>query len=166
MTAPGSLPLDADALDAGTGWTTREPGTYLLLLQVAEQAARQVGRFGQVIIQPGWYVYVGSARGGLGARLRRHARTGKRRHWHIDALGEVARLARIPVRVGGGRLECAAAAHVAALPGAACPIARFGASDCRCPAQRFFFADEPRVQLDATWIVRPVARLPEPPRPC
>jgi sugar fermentation stimulation protein A len=134
-------------------WTTREPGTYLLVLYLAEQVTCEVGRLGQHRVQPGWYVYVGSALGGLGARLRRHARQVKSRHWHIDALREVAELVSIAVRVGNDRLECATAARVAALPGASQPIPRFGASDCRCATHLFHFASEPCRPLDSTWSV-------------
>jgi len=149
--APG---LDPDAI-----WTMRDPGTYLLGLRLAEQATCQVGRLGQVTFQAGWYVYVGSALGGLGPRLRRHARSDKPQHWHIAALREVASLVMIAVRVGRERLECSVAAHVAALPGASQPIARFGASDCRCHTHLFHFAEEPTAQLDATWSVTTVERL-------
>jgi sugar fermentation stimulation protein A len=133
---PSLVPgLDPDAI-----WTSREPGIYLLGLCLAEQATCDVGRFGQITFHPGWYVYVGSALGGLGPRLRRHARYKKPHHWHIDALREVASLLKIAVRVGRERLECTAAAHVATLPGASQPIARFGASDCRCATHLFHFA--------------------------
>ena len=137
-------------------WTTRQPGTYLLVLYLAEQAVCQVGRFGQFSVQPGWYVYVGSALGGLGGRLRRHARRAKPRHWHIDGLRAATQLVKVAVHVGNDRLECATAARVVALPGATQPIARFGASDCRCPTHLFHFAAEPAVQLDLTWSVTTV----------
>ncbi len=39
-------------------------------------------------LMPGWYVYVGSARGsgGIRARIKRHFQHGKTAHWHIDLL--------------------------------------------------------------------------------
>jgi Uri superfamily endonuclease len=137
----------------GLIWTSREPGTYLLLLRLTEQATCQVGRLGPITFQPGWYLYVGSALGGLGARLRRHARQIKPRHWHIDTLREVSLLVKVAVCVGPMRLECATAARVATLPGASQPTARFGASDCRCATHLFHFDYEPDVQLDACWEV-------------
>ncbi len=41
---------------------------------------------------PGWYFYVGSARGsgGIRARVRRHFRHKKTAHWHIDRLTKEA----------------------------------------------------------------------------
>jgi sugar fermentation stimulation protein A len=137
-------------------WASRQPGTYLLLLHVLECATCDVGRLGILSFQPGWYVYTGSALGGLGGRLRRHARLGKPRHWHIDSLREVAQLVSLAVHVGSERIECAAAGRVGALPGAHQPIARFGASDCRCSAHLTFFSERPDLQLDPTWTVVPL----------
>ena len=137
-------------------WTTRAPGTYLLLLSVQVPTPVTVGRLGTVSLCPGWYVYVGSALGGLGPRLRRHARTLKPYHWHIDALREVAPLVKVAARLGRERLECSIAHHVAALPGAAQPVPRFGASDCRCLTHLFHFADEPDLRLDPSWTVSTV----------
>jgi sugar fermentation stimulation protein A len=132
-----------------------EPGTYLLLLRLAAPTELQVGRLGRLELPPGWYVYIGSALGGLGPRLRRHARRGKVLHWHVDALREAAELVAVAFRVGRERLECAAAARVAALAGARAPAPRFGASDCRCATHLVYFESEPDLRLDSDWVVRP-----------
>lgn len=134
-------------------WTTRRPGTYLLELHLATPAQVVVGHLGQRDLPSGWYVYVGSALGGLGARLRRHARLPKPRHWHIDALREVATLVAVTARLGPERIECQLAAHIGGLPGATIPVRRFGASDCRCGGHLFHFAGPPEPRLSAEWIV-------------
>ena len=128
-------------------------GTYLLLLRLEAPVDVAVGRLGTFGLPAGWYVYVGSALGGLAARLRRHARRGKPIHWHVDALREVAELAAVAVRVGPERIECAVAKAVAALPAAALPVPRFGASDCRCASHLVRFADEPDLRLGPEWVV-------------
>lgn len=145
--------LRRSALPSDAVWTTRQPGTYLLLLHLADHTTGQVGRLGQIVFQVGWYLYVGSALGGLGSRLRRHPRPDKPRHWHIDTLREIAPLVKIAVRVGPERLECHTAARVAVLPGASQPIARFGSSDCRCASHLFHFAEEPDLQFDGRWSI-------------
>jgi len=145
-------------------WTTRAPGTYLLLLSVQVPTTVTAGRLGAITVCAGWYIYVGSALGGLGPRLRRHARMRKPYHWHIDALREVAQLVKVAARLGHDRLECSTARRVASLLGAAQPVARFGASDCRCVTHLFHFADEPDLRLDPNWIVglcSPDVWLPE-----
>jgi Uri superfamily endonuclease len=119
------------------------PGTYCLVLRLPEAAQVTPGRLGTFELAAGWYLYIGSALGGLRGRLLRHLRTEKRRRWHIDYLlsgagpGETHGVAEI---VGAwwvestGRLECEWAQTAIGWPGASVPIPRFGSSDCRCRA--------------------------------
>lgn len=89
-------------------------------------------------------MYVGSAMGGLAARLARHHRAGKRLHWHIDYLLHdpgTRLLQSLPI-AGPVRLECPLAREVAGLAEEAVP--RFGCSDCRCPSHLFRFTGDPR----------------------
>lgn len=134
-------------------WASRQPGAYLLLLHLPADATLTPGRLGQIAFPAGWYLYIGSALGGLGARLRRHARVEKRHHWHIDTLRAACRLVAVAVRTGPERIECQTAATIAALPGATRPAPRFGASDCRCPAHLLHFQTEPDLHLDDDWHV-------------
>ena len=134
------------------------PGSYLLLLRLARPASLTVGRLGRLELAAGWYVYVGSALGGLGPRLRRHLRRAKPRHWHVDALREAASLVAIAARLGPERVECAVAAQVTALPGARLAAARFGASDCRCPGHLVAFDQPPDLALGPAWIVERLGR--------
>lgn len=109
-------------------------GSYQLLLWLESPMQVAVGRLGSVAFPAGWYVYTGSARGGLAARVARHLRRRKRRRWHIDYLLAHARVAAVLCRAGDGRGECAHSRAALALPGARVVVAGFGASDCRCPA--------------------------------
>ena len=131
-----------------------------MLLRLDAPVELTVGRLGTFALPAGWYVYVGSALGGLAARLRRHARRGKPLHWHVDALREVGDLVAVAVRVSPERLECATAAAVAQLPAATVPAPRFGASDCRCASHLLHFPREPELRLDPSWLV--VRPFPEP----
>ena len=67
-----------------------DPGTYALILQCDLNDRVQIGRLGEIELRPGYYIYVGSAfgPGGVKARVERHWRTDKRKHWHIDYLRE------------------------------------------------------------------------------
>jgi Uri superfamily endonuclease len=150
-TGPGHGPAGPDGtLPSGRA---SDAGTYVLLLRLATPVELVVGRLGRLQFRAGWYVYIGSALGGLGARLRRHARQSKPRHWHVDALREAAELVAVALRLGPERLECAAAAQVAALAGASLPAPGFGASDCRCVTHLVSFAQEPDLRLDSAWII-------------
>jgi Uri superfamily endonuclease len=134
-------------------WTSREPGTYLLLLRLVQPARVEIGRLGALDFRVGWYVYVGSALNGLGHRLSRHARLEKRHHWHIDALRAVTDLVAVAARPGRGRLECAIADRVSGWPGGSRRVPRFGASDCRCAGHLIHFDRRPAVDLDDDWTV-------------
>ena len=119
-------------------------GAYLLVVALPRIRLIACGALGRLSFQPGYYVYVGSAMGGLKGRLARHQRAEKRLHWHIDYLlhDPAARLLQgLPI-VSPVRLECRLAGAVGALAEEAVP--RFGCSDCRCPSHLFRFAGDPR----------------------
>ena len=67
---------------------TTQSGIYALVLVSQENKAVDIGRLGTLVLQPGYYVYVGSAfgPGGLTARIRHHRQIAARPHWHIDYL--------------------------------------------------------------------------------
>ena len=115
-----------------------DPGTYALLLHSPEPVSLQVGRLGGFRLSAGSYVYVGSALGpgGIRARVSRHLRDSRRRHWHIDALLHECIVEGVCWVVTDARLECAWVRSLLTLEGASAPIARFGSSDCsnRCPS--------------------------------
>lgn len=152
---PASQPLPNHV--AAPHWDVRAPGTYLLLIRIDQAVQLDVGRLGRVAFAAGWYVYIGSALGGLGARLRRHVRAAKRPHWHVDAVRAAGVLTTIVCRTGPDRRECETATIVAGLPGGTRPVPRFGSSDCRCRSHLVHFAAEPDLQLDADWLVFPHA---------
>ena len=112
-----------------------EPGTYMLVLRLAKTRRITVGKLGEFEFPAGWYLYAGSAQGGLSGRVLRHLRANKKQHWHIDYLNapkEAATVMEVWWQVGGGRLECEWADAARGLQGAEVPAPGFGASDCGC----------------------------------
>jgi Uri superfamily endonuclease len=99
--------------------------SYQLQIQLARPTRCVIGRLGEFDFPAGRYVYTGSARRGLEARIARHQRAEKTLRWHIDYL-----LAAPGVEIVGvlrsSRRECALNR---AVPGRV-PVAGFGASDC------------------------------------
>lgn len=84
------------------------PGTYALLLSSATDSVIRVGRLGDLRLQPGYYVYVGSAlgSGGVRGRLGHHMRPAERPHWHIDYLRKKTTLEAVWCRYAQKSLEC------------------------------------------------------------
>ena len=113
-------------------------GSYILLIKLSEEQTINTGRLRAIHFLPGYYAYVGSAMGGLEARLKRHKRREKKLHWHIDYLLEKAQIDDIVVCESRERTECRIARGMASqfncIPG-------FGASDCRCRSHLFFATD-------------------------
>ena len=114
---------------------SREPGAYLLLIELAAPLALKIPRLGAATLAPGRYAYGGSAYGpgGLRARIGRHLRAKKISHWHVDRLTAAGRV--VGVRAVRGARECDLVRGLLELPGASVPVPGFGSSDCRaCPA--------------------------------
>jgi len=116
-------------------------GTYVLLVELGQEAVITVGQLGTFCFPAGYYVYVGSAlgSGGLAARLARHRRRDKKLRWHIDYFLAHARILDIRTDDSGKRLECAWVCAMLSTPGAQVVAPRFGASDCSCPSHLVYF---------------------------
>lgn len=67
-------------------------GSYLLILSVKRKIRFKPGSLPKVVLPPGCYVYVGSAKGpgGFENRVSRHLRKNKRAKWHIDYLTRIS----------------------------------------------------------------------------
>ena len=107
------------------------PGAYLLLLRLKRELRPPIRRFGGLCFPPGLYVYAGNALGpgGIGARVKRHFRTDKRVHWHIDYLTTAgAVMAAFPCTAGR---ECELIEALLNRAGFAVAAKGFGSSDCR-----------------------------------
>lgn len=126
--------------------STEDCGAYRLVIELPEAALLTIGRLGRHRFAAGTYVYLGSARRALAARLSRHRRLAEQKagkhHWHVDQLllWPASRLREAQAVPGGD--ECALARATAAAPGVSVPLPGFGASDCRngCPAHLFRIA--------------------------
>lgn len=104
----------------------RRATAYQLLIEVATPIRRTIGRLGRFEFPPGRYIYTGSARRNLDARIARHLRREKTLRWHIDYL-LAARGVRVVKVVRSQRAECSL--NRATRGRIVC--SGFGASDCR-----------------------------------
>lgn len=126
------------------------PGIYRIVIHVPTALRLAVGRLGTFALKPGFYVYVGSAKRGLSARVQRHLAGAKRRRWHIDYLLEHAKVTEAHALLDAHASECLWAARTLSESARPCPIPRFGASDCHCPSHLSYWADAPP-QLPHGW---------------
>ena len=67
---------------------TQNSGLYQLHISLSDTETVDVGRLGRYLFPRGNYIYTGSAKRGLNARIERHKRSDKKLHWHIDYLLE------------------------------------------------------------------------------
>lgn len=100
--------------------------SYRLLIVVERTVRTRIGRLGTFDFPAGRYVYTGSAKRQLEARIARHRRREKALRWHVDYLlaAPGVRVARV---LRSSRPECELNGAVrgrVVVPG-------FGASDCR-----------------------------------
>jgi Uri superfamily endonuclease len=100
--------------------------SYQLLIDVSRPLRCLIGCLGEFDFPVGRYVYSGSAKRGLDARIARHLRRRKRLHWHIDYLLDAPGVGVVGV-VRSRRGECALNR---AVTGRVLAFG-FGASDCR-----------------------------------
>lgn len=121
-----------------------EPGTYALILRNRKKGNIQIGRWSQIEIKPGYYIYVGSAfgPGGVQARVSRHCSKVKSKHWHIDFLREFASPEGAWYCHKTERLEHQWA-HALCDITSVSAIQGFGCSDCNCYSHLFYSAKAP-----------------------
>jgi Uri superfamily endonuclease len=140
-----------------------DKGTYALVMSLTNEVAIVVGRLvmkgetcagSEITFPPGYYVYFGSAHGGLSARVSRHLKREKRLHWHIDYLTRFADVVEIWYALEGsnwidrrGKLECLWFQVARGMPQGQLHFPGFGSSDCRCTAHLMHFPSLPSFEL-------------------
>jgi Uri superfamily endonuclease len=118
-------------------------GTYGLVLALDKETQITVGKLTSYSFPPGYYLYIGSALGGLYSRIGRHIHGGSKLHWHIDYLRQVARVVEVWYRISDERMECSWYHAAAGMPGAEMPVAGFGSSGCSCDSHLLHFTSRP-----------------------
>lgn len=124
-----------------------EKGTYILLLKNERSFSIKVGKLGAVALEPGYYLYVGSAlgAGGVKARVGRHIKKQKRQHWHIDYIRSKLALETVWVRYSDARKEHDWAGMLSA-SSLFSAIENFGCSDCDCQSHLFRTKSKPDIR--------------------
>jgi Uri superfamily endonuclease len=116
-----------------------QKGIYQLLIFLPESVYIQIGKRGRFRFPEGYYIYTGSAKNGLEARVKRHLRKEKKRFWHIDYLLDHASVKAVFALANERKDECSLSLDTLARPGAEVIVPKFGSSDCKCPSHLAFF---------------------------
>ena len=122
-------------------------GTYALILELDVDTTISVGKLGLFKFPEGYYIYIGSALGGLTSRVNRHLSPLKRIHWHVDYLLQSARVVDIWSISNDERLECEWSKAARGLPMAQDIVPGFGSSDCRCPSHLVHLKTKPSFDM-------------------
>jgi len=109
-------------------------GTYALIVELKKDEKIEVGKLGILHFKKGYYSYIGSAMGGLDARISRHMRENKKKHWHIDYLLEKSEIKDV-LFLEGERKECVIASS---MKNDFYGIPDFGSGDCKCNTHLFY----------------------------
>jgi Uri superfamily endonuclease len=141
-----------------------KPGTYAIVFQSFRSTNTQIGHWGSLDIHPGYYIYVGSAfgPGGVQARVLRHCRKTKSRHWHVDYLREQMEPMFAWYSYEPTNLEHRWAQALSKME-QMFPVKGFGCTDCKCYTHLFTLKTKPNIArfnravgISAkTWIYQP-----------
>jgi len=106
-------------------------GAYILSIHLEGLTSIAIPKMKTAKLQPGTYLYAGSAygSGGIAARLKRHFKKHKKVHWHVDRLTSVAVTVEALAVLGGN--ECVLTEALISSGQFKTAIHGFGNSDCR-----------------------------------
>lgn len=138
-------PLTLESVDVDqevVAENNRDGGAYMLVLENPVSFKTSVGKLGEVDFKKGFYVYAGSARKNLKARLDRHGRLRKTIHWHIDHIvpARMKILKTFPIRRKDDMEENIAGDLLRICDGF---VNGFGSTDSRQPSHLFRFTHNP-----------------------
>ncbi len=110
-------------------------GLYVLKINLPESTTLKVGSKGNYFFPAGTYVYIGSAKNNLNARIKRHKSKIKKLHWHIDYFLQCSEIINVKKFETPDFSECDLAQKyeekgTIIMPG-------FGSSDCNCKTHLF-----------------------------
>lgn len=114
-----------------------EHSLYAVFLEIPEKKAIQIGKLGIFEFPKGTYIYVGSAKRNIKARINRHIKKEKPFRWHFDYLRPHGNI--LTVETFDGSIdECSRCKQIKEQYQAKEIIPGFGSSDCKCPAHLLY----------------------------
>jgi Uri superfamily endonuclease len=110
---------------------------YALFFDLHNSATIQIGKLGTFFFPKGHYIYVGSAKRNIRARIERHIKVEKKKRWHIDYLRPYGEITKI-VTYSSELEECERAQQLMREINGKIIANGFGSSDCRCPSHLIY----------------------------
>ncbi|MHA2024942.1 MAG: GIY-YIG nuclease family protein [Candidatus Thorarchaeota archaeon] len=128
-------------------------GAYILIIEIEQPVRVEIRSLGEVIFESGTWIYVGSAMGtgstNLENRLKRHFRSEKTIHWHIDhLLNKEVELRKAYWTESFTHAECIIAQHLESEELFTVGPNRFGSSDCKSGCQAHIFKYNSNTGID------------------
>ncbi len=117
-----------------------------MVIKISEDLKIRVGRLGEGSFKEGDYIYIGSAKGCLEARLRRHLRKDKKIYWHIDYLLKNKKTKILQIWIIDKKMECQTAEVFCQDPTTEIIKKGFGSSDCKCLTHLFFIKNKKQIE--------------------
>ena len=117
-----------------------------MVIKISEDLKIRVGRLGEGSFKEGDYIYIGSAKGCLEARLRRHLRKDKKIYWHIDYLLKSKKTKILQIWIIDKKMECQTAEVFCQDPTAEIIKKGLGSSDCKCVTHLFYIKDKEKIE--------------------
>lgn len=118
-----------------------DSGTYIITLQCCiAKSLIPIGKKKNLLLERGYYYYVGSAfgPGGVKARVSHHQNISKNPRWHLDFLRKHTKIIEIWHTYDNNKREHQWANILYQSPLTNIPLYGFGASDCKCFSHLFF----------------------------
>ena len=118
----------------------------MLIISVSEGLETIVGRLGRIYFRKGNYIYIGSAKGCLDTRLRRHLIKDKKTYWHIDYFLKKERTEISQIWMILKSIECEIANIFNRNTFTEMVKKGFGSSDCKCSTHLFYINDKEKIE--------------------
>lgn len=113
---------------------------YAIYLYVDKEQTIVIGKLGKFTFQKGTYVYVGSTKRNIQARINRHCSLDKVMRWHFDYLRPAGTITKI-ITYGNDLGECELLEKLRKKENGSFPVKGFGSSDCKCYSHLFYISE-------------------------
>lgn len=111
---------------------------YAIHLDVPTERMIEIGKLGTFHFEKGIYIYVGSAKRNITARIDRHKKIEKKLKWHFDYLRPYGSIIKI-ITYENQSGECDLAEKIRKAVGGTLPVRKFGSSDCKCFSHLIYY---------------------------